>query len=238
MRNLHLAHVVGIRKREVEVEVTVLAQLHDVACGYGTVTLDVSSQTAYVNAHVRTVVNRCVDRSNGQFAAFLPAHDGRSRLRDVDAEPGVCLHVSQLLDVHDIAQCQVLGAGLSYKILADFVQIETEVHAAHVRLQQSLELLFLVEHVEVSRIAEGSQSFELFHHQFLHRKLVDDLLRHACGGFHAVDVEVNVQQLLLLQVADVAHSADGQLFVVGIYLHIAEAECAVRAAHVEAQVEG
>ena len=88
MGDFHLVHFIGVGKREGERDVAYLAGFLDVACGYGTVTLDIGGDVLHVDAHVGAVVHNDIHDTDGEFSAQFLTHDGGARFGNVYGELG------------------------------------------------------------------------------------------------------------------------------------------------------
>ena len=125
--------------------------------------------------------------------------------------------------------------GCSRQVFVFLVQGQEEVQSARLGTEVSLELLFLVQHVERAPVVNITQTVQLLHHKLLDYKLVDDALRFALLDGHVADVEVYLQVELVLQSRDVALGIYLQCPVGPGYHHVVEPHALVVAFHTHAE---
>ena len=80
-------------------------------------------------------------------------------------------------------------------------------------MQQSRKLFFLPQHIKMTLIGKMSQSVQLLHHEFLHRKLVDDALSIGAISSHLLNIEVDTQSIFILQIRDAPRGIDVQFAI-------------------------
>ena len=77
----------------------------------------------------------CIHMTNGQFAAFLPAHDSCTGLGDVDLETSRTIDVAYLLEFEEFTKIEGVGADLTREVFGVPVEFEIEVDIALFSIQ-------------------------------------------------------------------------------------------------------
>ena len=104
-------------------------------------------------------------------------------------------------------------------------------------MQQSRKLFFLPQYIKMTLIGKMSQSVQLLHHEFLHRKLVDDALSIGAISSHLLNIEVDTQSIFILQIRDAPRGIDVQFAIRRTDHHIAEAQLVIVTTHLCLQVQ-
>ena len=89
----------------------------------------------------------------------------------------------------------------------------------------------------MSLIGEAPQGMQLFHHELLDIKLVDDMFGIDTFRQQLVYIKMNTQGVLIFQVADASCCSDGQLLVGSADRHVTEAQLIIGTTHLRLQVE-
>ena len=213
---------IGAGEAERAEHVDALALDIDLADGLGTVALNGGVQVAHPHLLPAYLVDIGSDDANGQLAALLPAHLGRARLGDVVAEVGLTDDAPEVGHVEGTAKLQIGRTGLAEEILVGIVDGEIEVERSQLSMQVATELLLAPQYVEAARIANVAQGMQLFHHELLHRKLVDDGLGRAALGRHSGHIEVDGHTVFVAEMPDMPTRSDLQPAVGSAHADVAE----------------
>ena len=235
--HLHLPHLAGVGKGEVEVHIGQLPGRAEVAHGGRAVAGHLYVEVVHFDELVGCLVDMCRHLANGELAAQPAAHQGRAGLGDVELELCRGGHGLDVGHVHDVAYLQMVGAGLAKQVLTGAVDGEAELQLARLGLNVAPELLALSDDVERTRIVDGAQLVQLFHHKLLDAELVDDALLLAADEGGLVHVEVQLQPVLVLQVDGVSRRLHQELAGGALDHDVVEPQAAVVAvdAHTELQ---
>ena len=235
--DFHAVEGVGAGEREAAQQVDELVLLDDLPLGDGAVACDGGADVVDLEFLVVALGVLDVNTADRQLAPALSPYLGRPDFGVVEAEVSAEGDVIDVFHLDDAPQVEGGGVDVTGEVLGLFVKGEMEVHAPGGGVQDTAELLFLVEDVEVALVLEGLQVFELFHHEFLHHELVDDVLGGMNGGHHAPDMEAERELLFLPQMGGMALCLDAKLPVGGVYVDVLEEQGGVGAAQLDLQLE-
>ena len=106
------------------------------------------------------------------------------------------------------------------------------------RVQESSELFSLPKDVKRASIIDSAEAAKLFHHEFLHRELVDDTFDSSRVSSHLQYLEMDVEFVFILQSLDTANSLDVKIIVRRLDDDIIEDEITVCTAELRTQPKG
>ena len=235
--DLRLFHLVSVGKREGTAKVGKLTGSLQATLGYGAVADHLHIDIPDLDKLIRSLRHVGRHLTNGQLAAQLTAHDGRTGLGDVEPEVSIGRDGTDVRHIHDLTQLDATGLCTSVKILVVLVQCEVEVDVAGLGLYQSLKLLLLPQHIERPLIVQRTQLVELLHHELLDRELIDDALLLTTLDDSLADIEVYPQGVLVFQAADGSLSLDTEQPARACHRHVAEAHALVVALHAHTEVQ-
>ena len=237
--DLRLLHLVGVGEGKRTNEVDTVAQHGKLASGHGTVAIDVSHDIAYLDFLVFSLVDISIHMTDGQFATQFATHEGCSRLGEVEAEISRAGYLANVRHIHSLAEFKGVGFDSTEDVFVVFVEGKAEVDGTRHGLQLAGKLLALPKHLEVALIADASEGFELFHHEFpFQGELIDDTLGLHAGGGHVGNAELHLQLVFVLESGDVAHSLYRQPLAVSTYPNVAEVDVVIIATHGGLEVDG
>ena len=122
------------------------------------------------------------------------------------------------------------------QVFGQRIEVKVETDVSCLRIDSSLKLDKLIEHIERTNNIECSQGLKLLHHELSDNKLIDDALLFIALDNGTGDIEVHFQVVLVLQTCDISRCLDVHQTVRTCHHHIAEAQTFGIAFHTHTKV--
>ena len=182
--------------------------------GKGAVAFNSQAYITEFQKFITCFFDKSFNIANRQLTSFYATHLCGALLGNIELEVCRDTDFSNLWYVQNLPNPHRPSLDIAGEKLAQVVNHEVEVNVPMSCRKRSSEQLTLPGDIKRTDIADGTKKINLFHHELLDNKLIDNLFLDSTTRSHLVHIEVNVQLVFVAQIREVSLCMDGKSLIV------------------------